>query len=92
MKETFRRRWPWLAAAAAAALLLSNQGARSWLRGLLEYRSLQRELARLKAEETSLDRDLKAIQKDDATLERAARKELGLVKPGEVEYRVPSEK
>ena len=89
--NVLRRRWPWLAALAAAALLVGNQGFRSLVGGRLEYRDMEGELKALKAEEARLQRDLRLMQKDDAALERAARTELGLVKPGEVEYRFPSE-
>lgn len=83
-----RRRAAWtLALAALGALLFGNDGARRVIRNTLELRRADRKLAGLKAEEAALKAEVKALKTDDDHLERAARRELGMVKPGEIEYR-----
>ena len=79
--------WRWLALLGAAAVLLGNDGARSIVRNLLELRRADQRLTRLKQEEADVRKELKALRTDDARLERAARAELGMVRPGEIEYR-----
>ncbi|MFA6030138.1 MAG: septum formation initiator family protein [Elusimicrobiota bacterium] len=84
-----RERWLPLAAGAALLLLLVNGGFRRLVRQSLELRSLRRETAALKKEEAELRGQVTAATGDDRELERSARKELGYLKPGEVEYRFP---
>ncbi|MFH2203663.1 MAG: septum formation initiator family protein [Elusimicrobiota bacterium] len=84
------RRWLYAAAAAAAAaLLLGNQGFRTVVKNTLLLRRIHRELALEKEDARQLERSIKAVSSDDRALERAVRKELGYLKPGEVEYRFP---
>lgn len=91
--EVLRRSWLALALGGlAAALLLSAlQGER----GLARVLQLERELAdvndrnfRLVQEIDRLRHELTMVRTDDATLERVARRHLGMVRPGEVLYRV----
>jgi len=65
--------------------------------GLLRLRQRQEQLAdlearvgRLEAENDSLRKVLWSLEHDPAFLERVAREELGMVKPGEQLYRVES--
>lgn len=64
-------------------------------RGFRRTRSLQRDLGQLEAanvqlrvENDRLRRELSALADDPVALERAAREELGLVRPGEVVFRL----
>ena len=83
----------WLLAAAALALLLGNSGARRLFRNVMELRHSDKKLTDLKTEEASLRKEMNDLKTDDRRLETVARRELGLVKPGEVEYRFkPEEK
>lgn len=85
----------WARALAAAALLaafFSNQGFRALVSNWMELRGLRREIAALDEEEKRLDQRLKAMKGGDAALERLARKELGFIRKGEVEYRFPPPK
>jgi len=79
------------AVAAIAALI--------WLaadpRGLRHTRTLQADLEQIEATNTRLEqknaqlrRELELLADDPAALERAAREELGLVRPGEVVFRL----
>ena len=54
-----------------------------------EHRVVER-ITRLLEENDRLRTLLGAIRRDDPTLERLAREDLGLVRPGEVIYRVPA--
>jgi cell division protein FtsB len=64
-------------------------------RGLRRTRRLQEDLGNLRSangalevENERLRRELSALADDPAALERAAREELGLVRPGEVVFRL----
>lgn len=87
---------PWLKyllIAAAVAALLSTRGCRSLGKNYMEYRRLSLQKAELQREKVRLDKELKAI-KDPANIDRTARKNLGMKRPDELEYRFepPSEK
>lgn len=85
-----RRRWASLATAAALALFLfANSGFRNLLENYRELRRIQGELQSLAREEESIRRRLYLIEHEDSYLERMARRELGYVRPGELEYRFP---
>ena len=86
-----QRKTAWAASFAVLmlAVLFGNRGFRRLVSGTLQLRSLQRETERLKGEEGALQRDIAAASGDEAAIERAARRELGYLKSGEVEYRFP---
>lgn len=87
---------PYLAAAAAVALalgLLATAGVKSYrdLEGALEHeRSLERQIAAAEQRIRVLDRRAELIARDPATLERLAREELGMVRPGDVVIVLPA--
>ncbi|MBI5623899.1 MAG: septum formation initiator family protein [Elusimicrobia bacterium] len=70
-------------------VFFGNQGFRSLVRNWLELRHLRAEIAALEREQARLSGRLKSSKNSDAALERMARRELGFVKPGEIEYRFP---
>lgn len=76
-----------LAVAVLLAVFFSNQGFRALVANWIELRGLRRELIALDTEEKRLTERLKAMKGGDAALERMARKELGFVRKGEIEYR-----
>lgn len=76
-------------AMAVAALLLGNKGFRTVVKNTFLLRRLHRELAVETSEGERLRRSIAAVETDDLALEKAARKVLGYVKSGEVEYRFP---
>jgi cell division protein FtsB len=85
-----RRHWPrLLLSAAILAVFFGNQGFSSLVRNYMELRRLRGELAGLKAREASVGERLKRLRSGGGELERAARKELGFIKKGELEYRFP---
>lgn len=75
--------------AGLLAVFFGNQGFRSLARNWFELRELRRELASLEEEQARLSERLKTLRSGDAALERLARKELGFIKKGEIEYRFP---
>jgi cell division protein FtsB len=67
--------------------LFANQGFRKMMRNRSELKRLEKKIEQLKAENTILKKELSLSKHDLAYLERIARKELGLIQPGEIEYR-----
>lgn len=84
----WKRRSLWIAA-ATLAIFLGNTGFRRLVGRAWELRRLRQELVRLRAEEATLRESIDASAKAGPALERAARRELGYLKPGEIEYRFP---
>ena len=70
-------------------VFFGNGGFRSLTRNWLELRRLNREIFALKREEQELDGRLKALRSGDGPVERLARRELGYIRKGEIEYRFP---
>ena len=55
-----------------------------------EVRQLEQELRRLTEENQRLQRQIQRLRTDPAAIERVAREEMKLVRPGEVIYTVPA--
>jgi cell division protein FtsB len=68
--------------------VLDPNGLRKAIRHEGEAERLERENAALEQRVMRLRRDVKALSGDPAALERAAREELGYVKPGEIVYKL----
>lgn len=81
-----------IAAAILVVVFFGNQGFRSLVRNYLELRRLRGELAQLREEEKRETERMRFVQSGDAALERLARRELGFIKKGEIEYRFPPPK
>ena len=83
-----RRKWVWLSLGVAAVLgLVSVVDAR----GFRRYLELQQEVSELQAKNRTLRaqnerfvREIEALRSDPAAIERAAREELGFIRPGEI--------
>ena len=91
----FRQSWLAMGLFALATALLASAAwsergiGRVWqLRG--EVEEAQDRNFRLVQQISTLRRDLEMARSDDATLEHLARRYLGMVRPGEVLYRVPT--
>ncbi len=88
--EFVRARWGRLLAGAGLCLVLfGNAGFRSLTLNFLELRRLNREILALKREQQDLEIRLEALRSSDGPIERLARRELGYIKKGEIEYRFP---
>jgi cell division protein FtsB len=83
VKEKWRRL---LFTAGLLALFFGNQGFRSLVHNYLELRSITRDIASLEKDEKNYSERLRL---GDSSIERMARRELGYVRKGEVEYRFP---
>ena len=83
----------WIVAAVLAALLLAaflgDNGVLQLWRLQAEVESLHREVQTLEAENERLARAIAELRHDPAVIERLAREELGLVRPGERVLRFP---
>jgi len=85
-----RAHWGRLLTGTALVLVFfGNGGFRSLTRNWLELRRLNKEIVELEREEKELDGRLKALRSGDGPVERLARRELGYIKKGEIEYRFP---
>ncbi len=88
MLAFLKRHWALLYAAALAALgvlaVVDPDGLRKHLRLEADGRRLAAENRELHQENIRLSREARALAGESAALERAAREELGWVKPGEV--------
>lgn len=78
-----------LMGAGLLAVFFGNGGFRSLTRNWLELRRLNKEIVALQRDEKELDARLKALRAGDGPVERLARRELGYIKKGEIEYRFP---
>ena len=78
-----------LAALAVLAVLFGNGGFRSLVSNWRELRRLRAQIARLDRDESALEDRLKALRAGDSGVEGAARRDLGYIKKGEIEYRFP---
>ena len=86
------RRWPWLAFCAALVLALASAASPN---GFRKARRFGHDLSRMEAENTALAvenarlvREIENLRGSPAYLERVARDELGLVRPGEILFRI----
>ena len=76
---------------ALAFILLGNRGFRNLITSYREYRTLTARKLSLEAQRSALAKQLKSVG-DNPAVEQAARRELGLIRPGETEYRFPPPK
>ncbi|HNT97933.1 MAG TPA: septum formation initiator family protein [Elusimicrobiales bacterium] len=77
-----------LLALAAAVLLLANPGFRSLVANKIEVFKMKRRLAALKAESAEL-KSAAAETARSESVEYNARRELGMLRQGEIEFRFP---
>jgi cell division protein FtsB len=88
--EFARRHWPRLLLGGGLLyVFFGNAGFRSLVSNWLELRRLRGEIVQLDRDEKDLDAKLKSLRAGDGAVERAARRDLGYIKKGEIEYRFP---
>jgi cell division protein FtsB len=71
------------------AVFFGNQGFRSLVRNYMELRSLKKQIAALETDEKRNTERLRLLRAGDGSVERLARRELGYLRKGEIEYRFP---
>jgi len=76
------------AAVVIMAAVFGKHGLLTYMELNVRYQSMQDETARLKDENARLKTEIEALKSDPEAIERVAREELGMIKPGEVLYRI----
>jgi cell division protein FtsB len=89
----FRHNLSWLLCAALALLLLQDifgtHGLIAMRRSQQEAAQVHKEILQLDAENRQLQERVKALKSDPAAIERIAREEMGLARPGEYIFKLP---
>ena len=89
LKRSTRTRWIiqtlifFLVAAFVASALVGDQGLLATLRARQQYNELAKTIARQRAENARLREEVRRLHEDPAAIEEIARRELGLIRPGE---------
>jgi cell division protein FtsB len=63
--------------------LVGEKGLLAMMQARQQYRGLEQSLAEVRAENARLREDARRLREDPAAIEDLARRELGLIKPGE---------
>ena len=71
----------------AVAFLLFNDGSRTLVRRFFEYKKLQGEIEKASRQNELLKKRVYLLENEPSYFESMVRSELGVVAPGEVEYR-----
>jgi len=87
-----RQNLTWLLGAALALLLLQDifgtHGLIAMHRSQQEAQQVQQEISRLDEENRRLQESVQSLKSDPAAIERIAREEMGLAKPGEYIFKI----
>lgn len=93
LREFLRRNMSWFLAGGLALLLLQDifgtHGMLAMRRSQKEAAAIQAEITHLNEENRRLQDRVKALKTDPAEIERIAREEMGLARPGEVIFKIP---
>jgi len=91
--EFVRRNLSWFLAAGLALLLLQDvfgtHGVLAMRRSQQEAREVQRQINQMNQENRELEERVKALKTDPHAIERIAREEMGLARPGEYVFKIP---
>ncbi|MDD5132549.1 MAG: septum formation initiator family protein [bacterium] len=82
----------WLVISLAILILFGNKNFWRLVKAYRERASLRQQLQKLEAENKELQKDIYLLEHNDQAIEKIAREELGMTKPGEIEYRVKKTK
>lgn len=78
----------WLITIVVAVLILTlNRGFRDLVLRTIEYLKQKKELEAIKLRNANLRKEIYMLENDEWYIDYTIRKELGYLKPGEVEYR-----
>ncbi len=93
MSEFLRRNMNWFLAGGLALLLLQDvfgtHGLIAMRRSQKEAAQVQQQIDQLNEENRELLGQVKSLKSDPAAIERIAREEMGLARPGEYIFRLP---
>src|SRR5579872_4197643 len=93
LNEFWRRNWSLLLAAALALLLLQDifgtHGLIAMRRSQREATQVQKEISQINEENRQLEERVRALKSDPEAIERIAREEMGLARPGEYIFKLP---
>ena len=93
MSNFFRHNLNWFVGLGLTLLLLQDvfgtHGLLAMRRAQKEAASVQQEIDRINKENRQLQENVKALKTDPAAIERIAREEMGLARPGEYIFKVP---
>ena len=82
------RLWKWaLIILGALVLFLSSEGTRTYWKRRKVLNELEQKLEQIRQTNKNLVLEIDRLQNDPRAAEQIARKELGLIQPGEIEYR-----
>jgi cell division protein FtsB len=94
MGNFLRQNASWFLALGLGLLLLQDvfgtHGLIAMRRAQKEAASIQREIDRIDQENRKLQENVKALKSDPAAIERIAREEMGLARPGEYIFKLPA--
>lgn len=92
-RDFLRRNMSWFIAAGLALLLLQdvfgNHGVLAMRRSQQEAREVQKQINQMNEENRQLEAKVKALKTDPQAIERIAREEMGLARPGEYIFKIP---
>lgn len=92
-REFFRRNLNWFLVAALAVLILQDvfgtHGVLAMRRSMKEAAQVQQEIDRLNAENQKLQNHVQSLKSDPAAIEKIAREDMGLARPGEYIFKIP---
>jgi cell division protein FtsB len=92
LRDFWRRNVNWFLAAGLALLLLQDvfgtHGVVAMRRSQKEAERVQEEINRINDENRQLQERVKALKTDPQTIERIAREEMGLARPGEYIFKI----
>jgi len=84
-------RYRYIVFVLALAFLCFNNGAQTLAKRFLSVRTLQKNIESAKLRNARLKKEIYYLEKEPSYLERAVRKNLKVIAPGEVEYRFQTE-
>ncbi len=91
-RRFFRHLLIFITLAIVVDAIFGEKGLLALLEARREYAALERSLARARAENAELRETARLLREDPTAIEDAARRELGLIKPGEVLFIVKDRK
>ena len=93
LRAFLRRNLTWFLAIALALLVLQDvfgtHGVVAMRRSQMEAADIRKEIDRLDSENRKLQDRVKALKTAPAAIERIAREEMGLARPGEYIFKIP---